>query len=75
MEEDNDDKDKEEGEVGEEEEEEESDKVAMVTEPGNCCLDIIEQIRQEEFGVDIQLSEDGQKLMKKQQERLGRYFI
>ena len=35
-------------------------------------VQIVEKIRREEFGVNVQLSEDGQKLMVKQQERLGR---
>ena len=38
----------------------------------SVCQQVIEQIRREEFGVDVVLSEDGQKLMAKQQERLGR---
>ena len=33
---------------------------------------LIEEIRKEEFGINVQLSEDGQKLMTKQKERLGR---
>ena len=33
---------------------------------------LIEMIRRDEFGIDVQLSEDGQKLMEKQKERLGR---
>ncbi|XP_067652769.1 uncharacterized protein [Haliotis asinina] len=33
---------------------------------------IIEQIRREEFGIGVELNEDGQRLMKVQQERLGR---
>ena len=40
--------------------------------PRNKCQAVVEQIRREEFGVDVMLSEDGQKLMLKQQERLGR---
>ena len=30
---------------------------------------LIEEIRKEEFGINVQLSEDGQKLMTKQKER------
>ncbi len=33
---------------------------------------LIEEIRKEEFGIDVILSEDGQKLMEKQKQRLGR---
>ncbi|XP_064610417.1 uncharacterized protein LOC135474759 [Liolophura sinensis] len=36
------------------------------------CKELINQIRKEEFGIGVELSEDGQKLMKVQQERLGR---
>ena len=36
------------------------------------CKVVIEQIRREEFGVGVELNEDGQRLMKVQQERLGR---
>lgn len=36
------------------------------------CKDLINQIRKEEFGIGVELSDDGQKLMKVQQERLGR---
>ncbi|XP_025076268.1 uncharacterized protein LOC112553340 isoform X4 [Pomacea canaliculata] len=38
----------------------------------DLCRRVIEQIRRDEFGVGIELSEDGQRLMKVQQERLGR---
>jgi len=38
----------------------------------NPCRTIIDMIRCEEFGIDVILSEDGQKLMVKHQERLGR---
>ena len=34
--------------------------------------EFIELLRQEEFGVNVELSEDGRRLMDKQQERLGR---
>ena len=37
-----------------------------------ACRVVVEDIRREEFGVAVELSEDGQRLMKKQQERLGR---
>ncbi len=33
---------------------------------------LIEEIRREEFGINVELSEDGRKLMNKQKERLGR---
>ena len=33
---------------------------------------VVEKIRCEEFGINVTLSEDGQRLMLKQQERLGR---
>lgn len=36
------------------------------------CRRIINQIQRDEFGVGVELSEDGQRLMKVQQERLGR---
>lgn len=32
----------------------------------------VEALRREEFGVNVELSEDGKRLMNKQQERLGR---
>ena len=38
----------------------------------SLCKAVVDQIRREEFGIDVVLSEDGQKLMLKQQERLGR---
>ena len=38
----------------------------------NLQLTVVESIRREEFGVGVELSEDGQKLMVKQQERQGR---
>ena len=37
-----------------------------------ACHALIEEIRREEFGVDVELSEDGRRLMEKQQARLGR---
>ena len=33
---------------------------------------LIEEIRREEFGINVELNEDGRKLMNKQKERLGR---
>ena len=33
---------------------------------------LIEEIGRDEFGINVELSEDGQKLMNKQKERLGR---
>ncbi|XP_045191511.2 uncharacterized protein LOC123548375 [Mercenaria mercenaria] len=38
----------------------------------SSCEDIINQIRRDEFGVGVHLNEDGERLMKVQQERLGR---
>ncbi|XP_053389616.1 uncharacterized protein LOC128552593 [Mercenaria mercenaria] len=38
----------------------------------SSCEAVVNQIRRDEFGVGVQLSEDGQRLMKVQQERLGR---
>jgi len=32
----------------------------------------VDRLRTEEFGVNVELSEDGRRLMQKQQERLGR---
>lgn len=37
-----------------------------------ACVAIVNQIRREEFGIGIELNEDGQRLMLVQQERLGR---
>lgn len=36
------------------------------------CQNLIAQIRQEEFGFNVELNEDGTRLLTKQQERLGR---
>ncbi|KAH3734109.1 hypothetical protein DPMN_040549, partial [Dreissena polymorpha] len=36
------------------------------------CEDIVNEIRRDEFGIGVHLSEDGQRLMKVQQDRLGR---
>ena len=33
---------------------------------------LVEEIRKEEFGINVELNEDGRKLMNKQKERLGR---
>ena len=38
----------------------------------DVCRRIIKQIQRDEFGVGVELNEDGQRLMKVQQERLGR---
>ena len=38
----------------------------------DSCRQLIEKIRKEEFGLNVELSEDGEKLLSKQQERLGR---
>lgn len=46
--------------------------VSVLDSPKSLCRQLIDQIRQEEFGVNIVLSEDGERLMTKQQERLGR---
>ena len=48
-------------------------KVTMETDSTeNACQRIVNQIRREEFGIGVELNEDGQRLMKVQQERLGR---
>jgi len=36
------------------------------------CEALIDRIRQEEFGFNVELNEDGSRLLTKQQERLGR---
>lgn len=36
------------------------------------CQNLIDHIRQEEFGFNVELNEDGTRLLTKQQERLGR---
>ena len=36
------------------------------------CRTLVEQIRSDEFGIGVALGEDGERLMRKQQERLGR---
>ncbi|KAL8608369.1 hypothetical protein ACOMHN_002602 [Nucella lapillus] len=54
------------GDAESEEEEEEE------LEPVDPCRQVIDQIRRDEFGVGVELNEDGQRLMKVQQERLGR---
>ena len=36
------------------------------------CRLLVEQIRSDEFGIGVALGEDGERLMRKQQERLGR---
>ena len=38
----------------------------------NPCWAVVEQIRRDEFGIGVALGEDGERLMRKQQERLGR---
>ncbi|KAL4234329.1 hypothetical protein ACF0H5_005980 [Mactra antiquata] len=45
---------------------------AILEEVERTCEVIVNEIRRDEFGVGLQLSEDGQRLMKIQQERLGR---
>lgn len=52
----------------EEEQEEEKDEV----ETDNPYLAVINDIRRTEFGINVSLSAEGQKLMEKQQERQGR---
>lgn len=46
--------------------------VSMETDAEKTCRGIVEQIRREEFGIGVDLNEDGQRLMRVQQERLGR---
>ena len=36
------------------------------------AYDYINKLRREEFGVGVKLTEDGEKLMEKQQQRLGK---
>lgn len=44
----------------------------MISNVEDKCHEIIDHIRKEEFGIGVELNEDGQRLMKVQQERLGR---
>lgn len=44
----------------------------METDAEKTCRGNVEQIRREEFGIGVDLNEDGQRLMRVQQERLGR---
>lgn len=37
-----------------------------------CCRELIERIRHEEFGCNVNLSDEGKSLVAKHQERLGR---
>lgn len=46
--------------------------MSMETDAEKTCRGIVEQIRREEFGIGVELNEDGQRLMRVQQERLGR---
>ncbi len=41
-------------------------------EQGRSCKTIIDDIRRNEFGINVELTEDAHRLMQKQQERLGR---
>ncbi|KAK3589090.1 hypothetical protein CHS0354_017428 [Potamilus streckersoni] len=43
-----------------------------VTEEQDPCLTLINEIRRDEFGIGVELNEDGKRLMQVQQERLGR---
>lgn len=48
------------------------DRAMADSEKEQQCQDLIERIRQEEFGFNVELNEDGARLLTKQQERLGR---
>ncbi|XP_061196696.1 uncharacterized protein LOC133204972 [Saccostrea echinata] len=52
--------------------EEAASTVTVETDVEQTCQGIVNQIRREEFGIGVELNEDGQKLMRVQQERLGR---
>ncbi|XP_076856187.1 uncharacterized protein LOC143510575 isoform X2 [Brachyhypopomus gauderio] len=64
------------GEDEEDEEEEASDTQLEEGVPASRCLSqhraIIEDIRKSEFGIGVELNEEGQNLMRKHQSRLGR---
>jgi hypothetical protein len=45
---------------------------ANLTPKERDCKKVVNQIRKEEFGIGIKLNEDAEKLMRVQQERLGR---
>lgn len=51
-----------------------SDKVSVNSDEKTVspCRQFIDVLRREEFGVNVELSDDGRRLMHKQQERLGR---
>ena len=55
-----------------EDKEEEGDDGLDLNENERACKRIIDQIRRDEFGINVELTEDAQRLMTKQQERLGR---
>jgi hypothetical protein len=44
----------------------------METDLEHACREVVNRIRRDEFGIGVELNEDGQRLMKVQQERLGR---
>ncbi|XP_056016364.1 uncharacterized protein LOC125663893 [Ostrea edulis] len=46
--------------------------VTMETDLEQACREIVDRIRRDEFGIGVELNEDGQRLMRVQQERLGR---
>ncbi|XP_062567288.1 uncharacterized protein LOC134229558 [Saccostrea cucullata] len=52
--------------------EEAASTVTKETDIEQTCRGIVNQIRREEFGIGVELNEDGQRLMRVQQERLGR---
>ncbi|KAL3859494.1 hypothetical protein ACJMK2_009713 [Sinanodonta woodiana] len=58
-----------EGEELESLKEESEDEIAEEQDP---CLTLINEIRRDEFGIGVELNEDGKRLMQVQQERLGR---
>ncbi|KAL3859495.1 hypothetical protein ACJMK2_009714 [Sinanodonta woodiana] len=58
-----------EGEELESLKEESEDEIAEEQDP---CLTLINEIRRDEFGIGVELNEDGMRLMQVQQERLGR---
>ena len=70
-----DDSNDDEGEEDSDDNDDDDDDLSVVideTDVLHACQELIESLRREEFGVNVKLSEDGQRLMDKQQERLGR---
>ena len=58
--------------VDEKEEEELEPELTEEEKHQRACQSLIDMIRREEFGIGVELSEDGRRLMVVQQERLGR---